>query len=278
MPIPTVLAIPGSLRSRSFNRAFLGAVPGLLPFDCHYRIFDGLGEVPLYSEDIDVYPDHPGVAALRAAVTAADGVIIASPEYNQSIPGVLKNALDWLSRPHGDGALRGKAVLPVVVTLSRGNGARGLADLNRVLSYLGNIVLYQPEIVLASAPSVLRPGADGTVEITDAAVRAVVTVALEQFGALVHAGAAAAHRTLLDTRREVIERARFAPMIREALGRGAPPVAVIERLRNAGVHPAVAAQWIAAEGGTTPAAQPDSRAMANDVAGPATLIPSGGHS
>ncbi|WP_067699410.1 NADPH-dependent FMN reductase [Nocardia jejuensis] len=251
MPIPTVLAIPGSLRSRSFNRAFLDAVPGLLPFACRYRIFEDLADVPLFDEDIDVYPDHPGVAALRAAVAAADGVIIASPEYNQSIPGVLKNALDWLSRPHGGGALRGKAVLPVVVTLSRGNGARGLADLNRVVSYLGNTVLYQPEIVLASAPSLLRPGADGTTEITDAAVRALVTVALEQFGALLSAGTAAAATALFDARREAVERARFAPMIREALGRGAPPAAITERLGNAGVDPVTAAGWIAAEAGTT---------------------------
>ncbi|MET9487796.1 NADPH-dependent FMN reductase [Nocardia sp. NPDC006630] len=250
MAIPSVLALPGSLRSRSFNRAFLDAVPALLPFPCRYRVFEDLADVPMFNEDIDIYPDHPGVAALRAAVDAADGVIIASPEYNQSIPGVLKNALDWLSRPHGGGALRGKAVLPVVVTLSRGNGSRGLADLNRVLSYLGNSVLYQPEVVLASAPSLLRSG-DGSTEITDAAVRALVTVALEQFGALLRAGTAAAATTLLDERREAVERARFAPMIREALGRGAPPAALIERLRNAGVAPAVAAEWIAAEAATT---------------------------
>ncbi|MDR7171715.1 chromate reductase [Nocardia kruczakiae] len=243
----SVLGLAGSLRRQSYNRMFLEAVPHLLPFDCGYHVFDGLGEVPLYNEDIDTAAPPPGVRALRAAVAASDGVIVASPEYNQSVPGVLKNALDWLSRPHGGGALRGKVIVPVVVTLSRSNGARGLADLNRVLSYLGNTVLYQPEVVLASAPSLLRPGADGSVAITDPAVRALVALALEQLGNVLGAGTARAGADFVAAHRAVVERARFAPMVREALSRGAPPGVVAERLHNAGISAREAQEWISAE-------------------------------
>ena len=151
----TVAALCGSIRRDSYNRIFLEALRPLMPAGLRYSIVEGVGDVPLFCEDIDTDPALSPVAALRSAIAEADGIIIASPEYNQSIPGVLKNALDWLSRPHGHGALNGKVVLNTVVTLSRGNGARGLSDLNRIVSYLGNSVLYQPEIVIASAPSVL---------------------------------------------------------------------------------------------------------------------------
>ena len=239
-----IVAVAGSLRRNSYNRAFLAAVPALLPFKCDYTVFDGMSAVPLYNEDIDTEPGPAAVKALRDAVAAADGVIISSPEYNQSIPGVLKNALDWLSRPHGRGALRGKAVLAVVVTLSRGNGARALSDINRVVSYLGNCALYQPEMVLPSAPSLLRVNDDGTVELTDTETSELVTFALEQLEFVVRAGTALDSAELLDARRAVVERARFTPLIREAISRGASQDAIENRLRGAGMDSATARDLI----------------------------------
>jgi len=254
-----ILGLPGSLRRNSYNRAFLDAVPDLLPFQCDYRVFGTMADVPLYSEDIDTDPAPSGVVALRDAVAAADGVILASPEYNQSIPGVVKNALDWLSRPHGTGALRGKVVFTTVVTLSRGNGARALSDINRVLSYMGNCVLYQPEIVLASAPSLLRVR-DNTVELTDDATRELVTLALEHFGSVIRAGTASTSAALFDRRRMIIERARFAPLIREAIMRGAQHEAIENRLRNAGMDTTTARDWVVGE---LAAAQSTSRKGSN---------------
>lgn len=103
-----VLAISGSLRRASHNTALLRAAASELPLAAVLEIFEGLAAVPPYSEDLDGDTPPREAAALRAAITGADAILIATPEYNSSVPGQLKNALDWASRPFPDNSLRGK--------------------------------------------------------------------------------------------------------------------------------------------------------------------------
>jgi NAD(P)H-dependent FMN reductase len=108
-----VLALVGSLRAASVNRQLAELAVSAAPDGVSVTVFDGLGELPLYNEDIDpavgAGAEAPAaVAALRAAAADADAALIVTPEYNGSIPGVVKNAIDWLSRPFGDGAFKGK--------------------------------------------------------------------------------------------------------------------------------------------------------------------------
>ena len=91
-----ILAISGSLRSRSTNTAVLEAAAELAPEATEVRVWQGLGELPLFNPDLDVSPPPPSVAAFRTALRAADGVMICSPEYAHGVSGVMKNALDWL--------------------------------------------------------------------------------------------------------------------------------------------------------------------------------------
>ena len=97
----TIAAIAGSLRADSHSRALLKAAAHDLPPDIRLALWDGLAHVPPYSEDLEAGPAPAGVAALRALIAGAGAVLIVTPEYNGSIPGQLKNALDWASRPRG---------------------------------------------------------------------------------------------------------------------------------------------------------------------------------
>jgi chromate reductase len=132
-----VLAIAGSLRRDSWNRKLLLEATDLLPADSEVEIFEGLKDVPPYDEDDDIEPAPAAVAALRAAIAGADAVLFATPEYNSSIPGQLKNALDWVSRPLATSALRNK---PVAV-FGSSTGAFGAvwaqAELRKVLAAIG---------------------------------------------------------------------------------------------------------------------------------------------
>lgn len=104
-----ILALVGSLRSASVNRHIAHLAADSAPVGVSVTVFDGLGDLPFYNEDLDTPEALPAtVAALRAAAAAAHAALVITPEYNGSIPGVLKNAIDWLSRPFGNGALKGK--------------------------------------------------------------------------------------------------------------------------------------------------------------------------
>jgi len=104
-----VLALVGSLRAASINRQIAELAAEVAPDDVTVTIFDKLGELPFYNEDIDNEADVPAsVTALRAAAAEADAALVVTPEYNGSIPAVIKNAIDWLSRPFGNGALKDK--------------------------------------------------------------------------------------------------------------------------------------------------------------------------
>src|SRR5215210_2217661 len=111
-----ILAISGSLRQESHNTDLLRAAAAAAPDGVDIELYDGLKEIPPYDADDDVPGQHPlAVERFKAALAAADGVLISTPEYNSSIPGALKNALDWASRPLVDSPVRNK---PVVVLSS----------------------------------------------------------------------------------------------------------------------------------------------------------------
>src|SRR5438067_6376054 len=161
-----VLGVSGSLRSGSHNTALLRAAVELLPAGAELELWDGLRAVPPYDEDGDVDPAPPAVAALRAALAGADAVLFSTPEYNSSIPGQLKNALDWASRPHATNVLRN---LPVAV-VGASTGAFGAvwaqAELRKVLAAAGARVV-DGEVALGHAHT--KIDLDGT--LTDDAAR-----------------------------------------------------------------------------------------------------------
>lgn len=140
-----VLGISGSLRRRSHNTRLLRAAATLLPPGAELTIYDGLAAIPPYNEDlieghaIEAAPEP--VAALRRAIAAADAVLIATPEYNSSIPGQLKNALDWVSRPIATNALRNKPVAVIGASTGMFGAVWAQAECRKVLSSLGARVI-----------------------------------------------------------------------------------------------------------------------------------------
>lgn len=119
-----VLVLLGSLRAASINRQLAELAVETAPAGVRLELFDRLAELPFYNEDIDGGGSQVAetVAALRAAAADADAALVVTPEYNGSIPGVLKNAIDWLSRPWQDGALQGKPLAVVGAALGRYGG------------------------------------------------------------------------------------------------------------------------------------------------------------
>jgi NAD(P)H-dependent FMN reductase len=117
-----VLVLLGSLRAASVNRQLAELAVESAPDGARLQVFDRLGELPFYNEDIDNDAVAEPVAALRAAAAEADATLVVTPEYNGSIPGVLKNAIDWLSRPYGNGALQGKPLAVVGAALGQYGG------------------------------------------------------------------------------------------------------------------------------------------------------------
>ena len=103
-----VFGLAGSLRKGSYNRALLRAAVRLAPEELQILVFDRLREIPPYNADVEAEGDPEPVAALKAAIRAADALLVVTPEYNYGVPGVLKNAIDWASRPPGHSVLDGK--------------------------------------------------------------------------------------------------------------------------------------------------------------------------
>lgn len=177
-----LLGLAGSLRRGSWNRRLLQAAATLAPAGTTMEVYDALGCVPLFDEDLEhASPDGPpGVRALCEAIAAADGLVIATPEYNHALPGVLKNALDWLSR--GNAAL---ADLPVAV-LGASSGPWGTrlaqASLRQVLHTCGALVMPSPTLFLAHAAE--RFDASGALD--DEATRAALQRFMEAFAGWVH--------------------------------------------------------------------------------------------
>ena len=117
-----VLVLVGSLRAASVNRQLAELAAETAPDGVTLTLFDGLGELPFYNEDIDNDDVAASVVALREAAGDADAALVVTPEYNGSIPGVLKNAIDWLSRPFGNSALKGKPMAVIGAAMGRYGG------------------------------------------------------------------------------------------------------------------------------------------------------------
>jgi chromate reductase, NAD(P)H dehydrogenase (quinone) len=147
-----VLGISGSLRADSYNTKLLRAASELLPPDAELELWTGLKAVPPYDEDDDVQPAPPAVAALRAAIADADAVLFATPEYNWSTPGVLKNAIDWASRPLISNPLRNKPVAVVGASTGAFGAVWSQAELRKVLGATGARVL-EGEVAVGHAPT-----------------------------------------------------------------------------------------------------------------------------
>jgi chromate reductase, NAD(P)H dehydrogenase (quinone) len=148
----TVLAISGSLRRDSYNTKLLRAAEELLAPGVELELYEGLKEIPPYDEDDDG-PQAPGsVVALREAVAKADAILIATPEYNSSIPGQLKNALDWVSRPIATNTLRYKPVAVVGASTGAFGAVWSQAELRKVLAAIGARVI-EGDVAVGHAPT-----------------------------------------------------------------------------------------------------------------------------
>jgi chromate reductase len=136
-----ILGISGSLRSGSHNTALLRAAALSLPSGVELEVYDGLRDLPHYDADLDVEGGPEAAARLREAIAGADGILISTPEFNGSIPGALKNALDWASRPFPDNALRGKPVAVVGASTGLFGAVWAQAETKKALGIIGADVL-----------------------------------------------------------------------------------------------------------------------------------------
>ena len=175
-----VLGVSGSLRADSHNTLLLRGAAELLPAGVEFELWHGLRDVPPYDEDSDVEPAPPAVAALRAALAEADAVLFATPEYNSSVPGQLKNALDWASRPLATNVLRNMPVAVVGASTGAFGAVWAQAELRKVLAATGARVV-EGEVAVGHAHEKLSAGGalldsnlrDQYAEVTDGLVDAV---------------------------------------------------------------------------------------------------------
>ncbi|MEM0488708.1 MAG: NAD(P)H-dependent oxidoreductase [Candidatus Bathyarchaeia archaeon] len=144
-----VLGFAGSLRKGSYNRALLRAAAELMPKNAKLEIFD-INGIPLYNQDLE--NDMPAkVKEFKEKIRRADAILIATPEYNHSFPGVLKNAIDWASRPPGDNSFEGKPVAIMSASIGMLGGARAQYHLRQVLVTLNMHPINRPEVMVPLA-------------------------------------------------------------------------------------------------------------------------------
>ena len=145
-----VLGIAGSLRAGSYNQALLRAARELAPPGMEIAEFD-LRALPFYDGDVEAAGNPAAVAAFKDAIRSADALLIATPEYNRGIPGVLKNAIDWASRPPLASPLAGKPVAIMGASSGRGGTARAQEQLRSALEFSRAPVLAEPEVLVPEA-------------------------------------------------------------------------------------------------------------------------------
>lgn len=162
-----VLGIAGSLRQGSYNRSLLRAAIELAPPRLRITPFAGLREIPLYDGDVDASGTPAPAQRLKDAIAAADAVPIATPEYNYSIPGVLKNAIDWASRPPDKTPLRDKPTGIIGASMGNFGTVRAQLALRQVFVFTGTPAMLKPEVLVARAQD--KFDADGV--LTDAPTR-----------------------------------------------------------------------------------------------------------
>ena len=159
-----VLGISGSLRKGSYNSMALRAAQKLAPAGITVEIAD-ISRIPMYNDDVRAAGEPAEVAALKAQIRAADAVLLVTPEYNFSIPGVLKNTLDWMSRPP-EPPFDGKPVAIMGASPGPVGTARVQYDLRKVLVFMNSFTVNKPEVFIASAPSKFNAEGELTDEMT----------------------------------------------------------------------------------------------------------------
>ncbi|HZR45315.1 MAG TPA: NADPH-dependent FMN reductase [Candidatus Manganitrophaceae bacterium] len=152
-----IFGIAGSLRKGSFNRALLNAAIDVAPKGVAIRVFDRLAEIPPFNADVEAAGDPEPVAALKSAIRGADALLIASPEYNYGIPGVLKNAIDWASRPPDSSVLKNKPAAIMGATPGMTGTARAQLALRQAFLFTQTFAILQPEVLVARAQEKIDP-------------------------------------------------------------------------------------------------------------------------
>lgn len=176
----SILAFAGSLRRDSYNRALLRAAAERAPDGMAIDVFD-LAQVPLYNGDVEAEGDPEAVARLKQAIAAADGVLMATPEYNHGVPAVMKNAVDWASRPPRSAPLGGKPVGIIGASPGITGSARGQSQLRQAFEFTNSYCMPQPELLVFKAHEKFDP--EG--RLTDAATGEHLSRYLTAFAAWV---------------------------------------------------------------------------------------------
>ena len=175
-----ILTLVGSLRAASINRQLAETAAELAPDGVSVVIYEGLDDLPFYNEDLDTARPPAPVAALRAAAGDADAVLVVTPEYNGTIPGVLKNAIDWLSRPYGNSALQAKPLAVIGAALGRHGGAWAHDETRKSFGIAG------PRVIDSLTLSLPIPSLDGRHPRESAEVigslREIVTLLVAEIG------------------------------------------------------------------------------------------------
>jgi len=164
-----ILGIAGSLRRASYNRGALRAAMQLVPQDTALDIFE-LDGISGFNQDEEQNPP-PKVIELKRGIREADAILIVTPEYNYSIPGVLKNAIDWASRPYGDSAWNGKPVALMGASIGTIGTARAQYHLRQVFVFLNMFPINQPEVMISNAGERFDAGGNLTDETTKKLIR-----------------------------------------------------------------------------------------------------------
>jgi len=168
-----ILGFAGSLRMDSYNKALLRAAVELLPSDARLEIFD-FAEIPLFNQDLELQMPEE-VKEFKAKIRAADAILIATPEHNYSVPGILKNAIDWASRPYGDNSFEGKPVAVMSASVGMLGGARAQYHLRQTFVFLDMHPINKPEVIVAFAPQKI----DEKGKVTDEKTREFIKELLE---------------------------------------------------------------------------------------------------
>ena len=165
-----ILGIAGSLRRESYNKMLLRAAQELAPDGARIEMFDELDQIPLFNQDDEANP-HPKVTELKQRIRSADAILIVTPEYNYSVPGVLKNAIDAASRPYGDSAWTGKPVAIMGASVGTIGTARAQYHLRQMFVFLNMYPVNQPEVMVANAHKHFDPNGKLTDETAQKLVR-----------------------------------------------------------------------------------------------------------
>ena len=177
-----ILGIPGSLRAGSLNRALIRAAIELAPASMEIRTYENLGDIPPFNSDVEAQGDPPPVGAFKAAIREADALLIATPEYNYGVPGVLKNAIDWASRPAGKSVLNRKPAAIMGASMGAHGTARAQLALRQSFVFTETYTMLRPELYLSRAHEKVDDNGRLTDEPTRQQIRKVLGAFAEWIG------------------------------------------------------------------------------------------------